>query len=291
MADMNHARHKIAADGTGRRIGTAVLAGLLGVMAANGALAGEVNLLEQRVQVSLGTFTNASRLDVRVDGEAGETGTTVDWVDTFGDQDKTRARLDALWRIADRHYLRLMVTDYTRSRTRTIEDEIIWQGDVIPAGASATGKLGFEIYEAAYEYAFIKSENLELTGSLGLHYTRLEASLTAEVDVGGEQGTVDRGGKAAVDAPLPVIGARTLWRFHENLYLDFLGQAFYLSIDDFDGTILNARAAVTWQPTALLGLGFGYDWFRVDVDLDRSRFNGSMDWTYSGPQVFISVSF
>lgn len=129
---MNQARHRIATDGTGRRIGTAVLAGLLGVMAANGAL-------------------------------AGETGTTVDWVDTFGDQDEIRARLDAIWRIADRHYLRLMITDYTRSRTRTIEEEIIWQGDVIPAGASATGKLGFEIYEAAYEYAFIKSENLELT--------------------------------------------------------------------------------------------------------------------------------
>jgi hypothetical protein len=269
----------------------AVLAGLLGVMAANGALAGDVNLLEQRVQISLGAFTNASKLDVRVDGEAGETGTTVDWVDTFGDQDKMRARLDAIWRIADRHYLRLMVTDYTRSRTRTIEEEIIWQGDVIPVGALATGKLGFEIYEAAYEYAFIKSENLELTGSLGLHYTRLEAVLTAEVDADGEQGTVDRGGRAAVNAPLPVIGGRTLWRFHENFYVDLLAQAFYLSIDDFDGTILNARTAVTWQPKALIGMGFGYDWFRVSVAVDRSRFNGSMDWTYSGPQLFISVSF
>jgi hypothetical protein len=70
-----------------------------------------------------------------------------------------------------------------------------------------------------------------------------------------------------------------------------MGQAFYLSIDDFDGAILNARAAVTWQPKALLGLGFGYDWFRVDVDVDRSSFDGSMDWTYSGPQVFFNLSF
>ena len=269
----------------------AVLAGLLWAAAASGAVAGEVNLLEQRVQVSLGTFTNASRLDIRVDGEAGETGTTVDWVDTFGSQNETRGRLDALWRIADHHYLRVMYTDYSRSRTRTIEEEIIWQGDVIPVGASANGRFGFEIIEAAYEYAFVKSRDFELAGSLGLHHTSLEASLTAEVESGDEQGMVDRGGSASVNAPLPVIGARTLWRFHESLYLDFMGQAFYLSIDDYDGSILNLRATVTWQPKALLGLGLGYDWFRVNVDVDRPNFEGSLGWTYRGPQVFFSVSF
>ena len=288
---MKFAGHVIASAGNGAPKGKVVLVGLLCAVVANGALAGEVNLLEQRVQVSLGTFTNASKLEIRVDGESGETGTTVDWRDTFGDEDKTRGRLDALWRVADRHYLRLMYTDYSRSRTQTIEDEIIWQGDVIPVGAAATGKFAFEIYEVAYEYAFLKSENFELTGSLGLHYTKLEASLTAAVDAGGEQGVVDRGGPAKVNTPLPVIGARTLRRFHENFYLDFLGQAFYLSVDDFDGIILNARAAVTWQPKRLIGLGVGYDWFRVDIDVDRARFAGSMDWTYSGPQVFFSVSF
>jgi hypothetical protein len=269
----------------------AVLAGLLWAAAASGAVAGEVNLLEQRVQVSLGTFTNASRLDIRVDGDAGEAGTTVDWVDTFGSQDETRGRLDAVWRIADHHYLRVMYTDYSRSRTRTIENEIIWQGDVIPVDADATGRFGFEIIEAAYEYAFVKAQNFELTGSLGLHHTSVEASLTAEVESDEEQGTVDRGGRASVNAPLPVIGARTLWRFHDSLYLDFVGQAFYIAIDEYEGTILNARAAVTWQPKALLGLGLGYDWFRVDIDVDRPKFDGSLGWTYRGPMVFFNLSF
>lgn len=270
---------------------TALMLGLIWVMAANDALADEVNLLQQRAQISVGTFLNASSLEVRLDGEAGETGTTVDWGDTFGDEDKNRIRVDALWRVANRHYLRLMYTDYSRSNTRVIEDEIVWGGDVIPVGATATGQFAFEILEAAYEYAFRKSENFELTGSLGLHYTTLEASLRSEVNLGGQQGTVELGDRASTSAPLPVVGARTLWRFNENFYLEVLGQAFYLSFDDFDGTILNGRAAVTWQPKALIGLGVGYDWFRVDFDLDRPNFSGSMDWTYRGPQVFFTVSF
>lgn len=288
---MRSTRYRIAPPEGGTHVGKTVLAGLLLAAAASGAVAEESTLLEQRAQVSLGTFTNASSLDIRVDGEAGETGTTVDWEDTFGDQDKTRARVDALWRVTNRHYLRFMYTDYSRSRSSTLENDITWQGDVIPAGASATGRLAFEVYEAAYEYAFMKSSAFELAGSLGLHYTSFETSLKAEVDVDGGQNSVSLGGTAKVNAPLPVVGARTLWRFRDNFYLDFLGQAFYLSIDDYDGTILNARGALTWQPRALLGLGVAYDWFRVDVDVDRANFSGAMDWTYSGPQVFFSVSF
>jgi len=288
---MRSTRHRITPQDAGTRSGKTVLAGLFLAAVANGAVADEINLLEQRVQLSLGTFSNASSLDIRVDGEGGETGTTVDWGDTFGDEDKTRGRLDALWRITDRHHLRLMYTDYSRSRSATIEDDIEWQGDLIPVGVSAEGTVGFEIFEAAYEYAFMKSAEFELAGSLGFHYTSFEASLTAEVDADGQQGTVQRGGTAKANAPLPVVGARTLWRFRDNFYLDFLGQAFYLSIDDYDGTILNARAAVTWQPKALLGLGIAYDWFRVDVDVDRASFTGSMDWTYRGPQIFFNLSF
>lgn len=288
---MRSTRNENAPPDAGTRIGKTMLVGVLLVAATSAAVAEENTLLEQRAQVALGTFINASTLDIRVDGEAGEAGTTVDWESTFGDQDDTRARVDAVWRVTNRHYLRFMYTDYSRSRSSTLEDDITWQGEVIPAGATATGRLAFEIYELAYEYAFMKSSGFELAGSLGLHYTSFDASLKADVELDGGQGPVNLGGTAKVNAPLPVIGARTLWRFRENLYLDLLGQAFYLSIDDFDGTILNGRGALIWQPRALLGLGVAYDWFRVDVDVDRTNFAGSMDWTYSGPQVFFNVSF
>jgi hypothetical protein len=272
-----------------RLLSTTLLAGL--AAASPAALASDVNLLDQTAYVSLGVFTNASKLELRVDGEAGEIGTPINWNSTFGDQNETRARLDALWRISGRHHLRLMYTDYSRTSSRTIEEEIIWQGETITVGASATAKFGFEVLGAAYQYAFMQSDTLELSGSLGLHYTRLEASLRAEVDLGEEVGTVERGGPAEVDAPLPVIGLRGLWRFYGDFYLDTMGQAFYLSIDEYDGSILNGRAVVIWQPRELIGLGFGYDWFRVNVEVDASRLTGDLQWLYSGPQVFFNISF
>ena len=106
------------------------------------AEAQEINLIEERGQVSLGTFLNNSDMKVRVDGET-RNGSVVNWDRTFGDKDVTRFRLDGLWRINDRHHVRLMYTDYSRNRTETIEEEIVWQGDTFPVNATVTGRAEF----------------------------------------------------------------------------------------------------------------------------------------------------
>jgi hypothetical protein len=255
------------------------------------AQADDFNLIEQRGQVSLGTFLNNSDFKIRVDGET-STGDQVDWDSTFGDADVTRFRLDGLWRINERHHIRFMYTDYSRTRTETIDREINWQDDVFPVNAEVTGGTSFTIIEAAYEYAFMRKENYELAGSIGLHYTTLSASLRADVAApGGGGGTVSIGGPASVDMPLPVIGLHGMWRMGGNFYLDAHAQYFALAIDNVDGSIVNYRAAFIWQPKKYLGVGIGYDNFNIDVDISKPRFDGSMDWTYAGPQAFVNFSF
>lgn len=279
----------------GRRAGTwrvLALAAGAALLSSAGAVADDQNLLDSRFQFGLGTFVNGSSLQIRLDGEAGgPIGTPINWGRTIGDKDVSRFRFDGLWRVTGRHHLRLMYTDYSSAAERRIEDEIIWDGEVIPVGALARGTFGFEVFEVAYEYAFVKRPDLEVTGSFGAHVTQLEATLLARVQVGDDQATVERGGTADVDAPLPVFGARGLWRLQDDIYADLLGQAFYLSAGDYQGRILNWRATLLWQWHPRVGIGVGYDWFRVDVDGDEDGFRGTLDWTYKGPQAFFNVAF
>ena len=258
-----------------------------------GAIAGEndENLLDSRFQFGLGTFINGSKLKIRLDGEAGLIGTPVDWSRTIGDKDLSRFRVDGLWRISDRHHVRLMYTDYNWSTVRSIEEEIIWDGEVIPVGASVRAFFGFEVAEASYEYAFVKRPDLEVAGTIGLHFTSMEASLVGRVQIGDDQGSVERGGTTDLDAPLPVFGVRSLWRLRDNLYVDLLGQAFSLSVDEYDGRILNLRGFLIWQWHPRVGLGIGYDWFDVDIDGEEDDFRGALDWTYEGPQIFLNFAF
>lgn len=273
-----------------RRIGR-LLPGALLLLGTSFAAAADESLTQQTFQVALGVFLNGSALEIQANGHTLDNATEVDWDNTFGDKDTNRFRLDALWRITGRHHLRLMYTDYSRRDTRQIDREIQWQDDVFPIGVEVEGTLGFEIIELAYEFAFLQSERFELAGGIGLHYTTFDAGLTATVSAPGGSGTREIGGTASVDAPLPVIGVHALWRMFGSFYLEGQAQAFAMSMDEYDGQILNFRGALIWQPMELLGIGVGYDYFNVDLDIDRPRFDGSMDWTYSGPQFFVSMSF
>ena len=76
-----------------------------------------------------------------------------------------------------------------------------------------------------------------------------------------------------------------------DFWIDASAQYFSLSIDEYDGSLVDYRVAAIWQPKKWLGLGVGYNSFTIDVDVDKSDFSGSLDWGYSGPQIFLSGSF
>ena len=167
--------------------------------------------IESRGYASVGAFLNNSDLKIRLDGSVGGTGTEVDWGKTFGKGEQARFRLDGLWRITDKHHLRLMFTDYTHTKKRTLDRDIQWGDDLILASSSVKSQLGFQIAEAAYEYAFKHSENAELALSAGVHYTTFVAKLRLNVDTTGGSGGANLGDKASVGAPLPVFGGHGLW--------------------------------------------------------------------------------
>jgi hypothetical protein len=102
---------------------------------------------------------------------------------------------------------------------------------------------------------------------------------------------VDRKESASVGLPAPVIGLRGLVSLTHDFWLDASAQFFALSIDEYDGNLQDYRVFVTWQPKKWLGVGAGYNRFKVDVDVEKNSFNGNLDWIYDGPMLFYSVSF
>lgn len=273
-----------------RYLGHGLAIGLLGLSAGPLSADGTPNLLVDSFQLSLGTFILDFDPTVRLDGEVG-TGTPVDWKRTFGTGDVTRFRVDGAWRFGDRHKLRAAWFNYSRSRSAVIDEEISWGDEVFPVDAEVRSKFDFDVYQLGYEYAFKRGETHELTGSIGLHVTDLSASLAARGSVGDEVSGDLRSESGSATAPLPVIGFGGLWALPRDLWLNATAQYFYLATGDYKGRIQDYRVALIWQPRTWLGLGIGYDYFSLNVDVDRPRFTGKLDWTYEGPMLFYSASF
>lgn len=250
------------------------------------------DLLTDSFQVAIGTFAISSEPEVQLNGEV-SSGDKVDFDEKLGGGDEQRVRLDSHWRFGDtgRHKIKLIGFSMSRDRTSTIDEEFEWGGDIYPVNAEVKAEFKFSVIEAAYEYAFLQRDNYEINASIGLHYTSMDASLKAEATSSGGTLTADIDNSASVDAPLPVIGLRGMWNLSHNFWLDATAQFFALSIDDYDGNLQDYRLLLTWQPKKWAGVGVGYSRFSVDVDVDKTDFDGSLDWTYSGPIIYYSASF
>lgn len=169
--------------------------------------------------------------------------------------------------------------------------DVEWGGETFPASARAHGGFNFDVYELAYEYAFLQRDTYEIAASIGVHYTELELTLSAEAEASGGTLAADISESGDVGAPLPVIGLRGLWALPRDFWIDLSAQYFALEIDEYDGSLVNLRAIVLWQPSQWLGIGLGYDRFAVDLNVTKDQFDGSLDWTYQGPMLFYSASF
>ena len=279
------------AERSSRKVGAVLACAALSLGAAAPAVAEDApNVLEDSWHLALGSFMLDSDTEVQLNGDT-QSGSAVDWENTFGDDSLTRFRIDGQWRFADRHKARFMWFSSSRSRSETLEEEIDWGDQTFPVNAKVKGEFDFDVYELAYEYAFLRRESYELSGSIGLHYTELSMSLAAKASSSGGTLQTDIKEEGSVGAPLPVIGLRGLWQLPHNFWIDAQAQFFALTIDEYDGNLQDYKVVVAWQPKRWFGLGLGYNHFTVDVDVDADRFDGSLDWTYKGPMLSYSAVF
>lgn len=245
--------------------------------------------VDQDFQLSVGGFFMSSDTRVRLDGEA-QTGTDVDWESEFDLKDKDNVRIDAFWRFAERHKLRLMVFENNRSGSRTLTRDIEFGDTTYPVTTTVEAGLDQGIYEIAYEYAFMRQEGLELSGSFGIHAIELTASLRGDVS-GPGGGTAEAVEEASTTGPLPVLGFRVLWNMGNNFYLDGLAQFFYIQFDNYDGRLYDYKAGVTWFPARNFGVGIGYNSFVTRLEVEKEDFTGRLRVGYGGPMAYVTVGF
>lgn len=286
---MNHA--KKSGNGWLGLAATVIGGASLGLLATPALGDDKPDPLNDTWEMSLGAYAVQADTNVRLDGKAGDRGTKVDWEKTFGGGTLTRFRVDAQWRFAERHKLQAMWFDSSRSNTKTIDREIEWDGETYPIGAKINGTINYDVYLLDYEYSYFRRDTYELSASIGAYYAKWDAELSGTFTDPGNSQDVKHKGDANLGAPLPVLGLRGLWVLPYDLSLDVFGQWFYLSVDQYSGSLQNYQAKLTWQPKPWLGLGVGYDWFAAHGDVDQSKFHGSLDWSFDGLMLFYSFSF
>jgi len=257
----------------------------------------------KRGYLNLGYYLAVMDSNFRIGGKNLGIGLEVDVESLLGlNTTDSSFRIDGGYRFGktQRHKWELSWFGFHRSGSTYIDAEIEIP-DVPPDGGGGANSIGpgqfesvfnFDIYKLKYEYSFLYDDRIDVSLGAGLYIMPLEFGFTGVIN-GVGQSTI----KESITAPLPVVGLGFDFALTPKWFVRQQAELFYLSIDDYKGTIANLLFALEYLPWKHFGFGIGVDWMHVGVEADNLTdvpgvdFIGSVEFSYLGAQIYLKTFF
>ena len=161
---------------------------------------------------------------------------------------------------------------------------------------TATGFLEVEtsfktdFYVAQVGYSFLKNERAELGLGGGLHVVSFDTALKVRGKINGKSGS-EKSSESDLTVPLPNILGFGTYAFTPRLSLDGGIGWFGLDYDDYSGNLVAVNANLEYRFTDNFGVGVGYNFIDMDLEIEQSRRTDTYDLDYKGPVLYLSAGF
>lgn len=262
------------------------------VFALAGSSPAQAQALEDDFWLQISAYWANVDTDIRVDRAATPgNGTEIDLEDDLGFDDKEvlpsfygGARLGSGFSIAGEYY------SLNRDTVATLDRDIVVQDVTYPTNATLTAGFDTDIYRLTIGWAFVRKPDLEVGVALGLHATDLGFSFEGDGTIGGVPASGEQRAEDVL-APLPTVGLFTTFQPMPRLNVGGRVDYLSLSIDDYDGRLINAQAQVSYRVLPNVGIGVMYRHVDYRVDVEKERVFGRFAYAFSGPAVYLEAGF
>ena len=236
----------------------------------------------------LGMYDISSNTKIRLDGSGGILGTTISLEDDLNlDDQKSTFYGSFSWRMSGRHFLELEQFRLSRSGLQTLSAELEFGENVFEAGATVDSYFDTKVTRFSYAYLIHDSKRFAVALSAGLHLTDLSTGIT-ELST---QFAIENVELADVTAPLPVLGVSGAWKISEKWFMYGRAQIFRLEISEYKGGLDHASVKLEYSAFKHLGIGIGFDLFDLKLDIEKPAWNGTVDFEFRGPILYLKGNF
>lgn len=245
--------------------------------------------LDSAFGLAVGGYWPSIDTMLRVDSTGG-IGTSIDMEDDLNLQDRElmpfaalQIRLGERWRIEAEYFM------LTRDAGYAIDQDLTIGEVTFPAGTGVTTNFDSDVYRLSVGYSFLKRPAYEMGVALGVHVTSFDLGVHSTGGLLSES--------ADALAPLPTLGFYGQYALSPKWLLTGRGDVFSLEYEEFSGSLVNLNAAVEYQMSQHFGLGLGYRHINLNLDADPTLTEGGSDWggefdyTFSGPTLYLSLTF
>lgn len=147
-----------------------------------------------------------------------------------------------------------------------------------------------DFYVTQLGYSFLKNDRAELGVGAGLHVVNFSTRLKVSGNINGIGGST-QSASSDLTVPLPDILGYGTYAFTPKLSLDGGVGWFGLDYDKYSGNLISATASLEYRITDHVGVGVGYNFVDMDLDIKQSKRTDTYSLRYKGPVLFVSAGF
>ncbi|MBT8069901.1 MAG: hypothetical protein KJO80_05675 [Gammaproteobacteria bacterium] len=242
--------------------------------------------------VSLGAMRSSNSFKIGAYGVEGD-GEDIDFDDSVGVSDsstffngqfKWKFGSEKNWSLAGQYF------SNNAKGNATLTEDIEWQDEVFEQGTYVEAGIKLAVARVFVGRSFIKNEQHDFGLGLGLHNLDLSAYIEGELRANGESSGVQRL-EVSESAPLPNIGAWYNFSPARNWLLHGRIDWISASVGDYSGGLWNAAVGVNYQAWRNVGFDLSWQYFNLDVEVDKTDWNGGAEMTYSGPVLGVTFNW
>lgn len=242
--------------------------------------------LSDRFNVALGAFARQQGFKIRADGSDPEE--EIDFDESLGvDDDDVSASLTFRWNFGEKWSVWGQAWDVNASGGQELTEDIEFEDLVFKQGSFVKAGVENTVVRLFFGRKFSSGPKHEFGLGAGLHYLEISAFIEGrayvnDVEIGLAKGDVD------ADGPLPNIGGWFYYSPSKRWLLEARLDWLEASVGDYSGGIWNSSVGVNFQAFKNVGFGLNYQYFSLDVDVDKDDWHGGAEVLYRGP--FLSMT-
>jgi len=240
-------------------------------------------VIEDRLRAEVLVFGAQIDTTLRLDPSLAVQGTPLDAEHDLGlDDSKLLTQAEITLLPGERHLVRLSGMSVSRSAQTLLERDIVFDQEIYRANERVDSELDLVTVGLTYGFRFVARERGEFTGTFGIQVVSVEANAVV-------RSRVIREAESGV-APLPLVGLEGRFDFTERMSAEARLQYLSARLDDVEGSIVDARTAVSWRLNPHMVFGLGWRHLSFDIDSQDQGTPGYVDLTISGPLLFVRAS-
>jgi hypothetical protein len=245
---------------------------------------------DETFTLNLGGIFNQFDTTLRLDG-SGLRGSSANLENSGLKKNLSSFDAGGTWRFWSRNRIDVLYFNAKRSGSRQIDSELDIDGQVIPINSTLTVQSKDQFLLADYRYSFVKTDEVELAGLLGIYGGQYKYQLSATHARPGVGQDLLLDTTASTTVPLPLIGVTLDWYINPRWKLSANVEGIKARIGNVDGSTLVAGVTTEFMLVRNFGVGLAYMYTDVNVDVSKNSFNGNLSAKMNGVTAFGQFKF